>query len=135
MEDTGWMMRTYRAIPGFLILYSGLMCSTLQAETHESIYRIGETYHLIVSENGISANRDCMAFKDTCLAIKKAKTLRGLASIESGLGGKNPMSLICSKKMSGRVVVATNEDGDSNSFCILPDDSMIATASLNNFIK
>jgi hypothetical protein len=112
----------------FLISFSAL------AES-ETIYRIGDTYHLIVREKGVSANRNCLAFPSKCEAIKKAKQLRGIASLDSGVGGKNPMSVICSMRMNGRVVIGVDSEGASNSFCLLPDESLIATASLVEFIK
>ncbi len=68
--------------------------------------------------------KECMA-----LASAKKASLKNIAP-ESFNGGKNPGSVLCKTFPSAKVLIAYDEKGNQNSFCLFQDHSFISNSSL-----
>lgn len=78
----------------------------------------------LVSSLCIDKDKECMALN----AVKNK--LKITFTEEQRAGGKNPASLICSIGYKGIVLVLQDADGNENSFCKFPDNSIVSASDL-----
>lgn len=76
---------------------------------------------------GCYISKTCLEKKSKCSALKAYyNPIKGIHSF----GGANPGSKICREQFSGKVNIATDEEGNQEAFCVFPDDTLLSLGGL-----
>lgn len=118
----------------FWILFFYLI-GAVASETTFEIWGAGKIYYTFYIDSGtqslVSAN--CKEPKKTCKALQAKKNpVKADFSEKELSGGKNPSSLVCTKKHHGEILILKNAKGNENSFCKFADHSMISANDLDH---
>jgi hypothetical protein len=109
-----------------LLLSSLLLSSALWAESWSvggkslEIARCPKQYCLISKPCLSDQKKECQALKAMNNKVKS----------ESGPGGSNPGSAVCSQKLQGKVFIARDEKKNQTAFCQFADGSFISLDGL-----
>jgi hypothetical protein len=78
-------------------------------------------------------NEECFNNYNRCEALRATRYAQ-IKKFDSE-GGKSPYSQVCSESTKGKVIFLSNDKGNSSSFCLFKDKSMIDNASLYSKVK
>lgn len=114
----------FLALTACAALAGDLPASTFVFKEGEQAFVTDEARQLLISA---SCRRPDGKFQ--CEAFSKMKAL-SWKKRRTGEGEGNPATHLCEKQMKGVIVVGKNQNGDENTFCRMPDGSLVDGGSI-----
>lgn len=71
-------------------------------------------------------NKGCYISKNCSGSCRAFKAYSNPKKALETVGGSNPGSRVCKESFAGKVVVAQDEDGNQEGFCVFQDDSLLS---------
>lgn len=109
---------------GLLLLFLTLLVSPAEAGV---VWKIRDQVLDVVPcpNKNCYISRVCLEKKNSCDALKAYTFPK-----KGAYTGPNPGSPVCRKEFSGKILVATDAEGNQEGFCVFPDETLLSLSGV-----